>query len=365
MAGKTSSPRSPKPLLPPDESMWEKYSPHFEFPLASATSLFLHGTIIGMIAIGGMAFFWAAREEAAQPPRMDVVMLEGGGTGLEGLSGEAGSPGAPDAGRPKQTENIGPDTPEQPERTPTPRAFKDALPELGLPVIDDGRTPLNAEITIELERLAAEAKEQAEKERKISPPANSGATMKKPGLTGTGNAKGLGGKGGSGNGLGVGSKIGTGVGKGGFIGRKPTDQEIFAWRWNFSLGNDGQEHARMLAAIGVNVAVGDPKGQVFFITDLNRRPVELKRGELPDPKEVVGWRNRKEESIRALAKELELPFTPVFVQMMLPKDREKKMAAEEVRFAAQQRRDLRTVRKTWFQFRLNNGVYEPVGVQFE
>jgi len=30
----------------------------------------------------------------------------------------------------------------------------------------------------------------------------------------------------------------------------------------------------MLAAIGVNVAVQHPNGQIYYITDLNRRPVD-------------------------------------------------------------------------------------------
>jgi hypothetical protein len=155
------------------------------------------------------------------------------------------------------------------------------------------------------------------------------------------------------------------VGSGGPAGRIATKQEIYAWRWNFDLSGDPQEHARKLAAIGVNVAVQSPQGQVFFITDLNRRPSELKRGVLPDAKKVVGWRNGSPDSIRALAHELQLPFVPRFVQMLLPKEREEKMAQEEARFAAEQRRDLRTVRRTWFQFHLRNGVYEPVAVRFE
>jgi hypothetical protein len=363
VAAKTSPPKATKPLIRPDETLWEKYSPHFEMPLASATSLFLHGTIIGVIAIGGMAFFWAANQEAAKPPKMDVVMLEGDGAGLEGLGGASGLPGPPDAGGPKRTEQITPlNDAKQPERG-TPR--NDAPPQLGLPFIDDGKAPLNPELSIELERIAKEAAEQAQKEQKNPPPIGSGSDTKKSGPVGTGNPKGKGGLGGSGTGLGMGNKQGAGVGKGGFGGRQITKQEIYAWRWNFELGGSAKEHARKLAAIGVDIAIQNPKGQVFFVTDLNRRPAELKRGNLPDPKEVVGWRNTRQESISALAQELQLPFTPAFVQMLLPKDKEEKMAAEENRFAGEQRRDLRTVRKTWFEFRLRNGAYEPMAVRFE
>lgn len=362
----TPAPKTPKPIVPPDDSMWQKYSPHFELPLAGATSVFLHGTVIGMLVIVTVFSLFAAAEEAAKPPRMDVVMIEGDGNGFEGLGGEAGLPGAKDGGGDNQrTEMVPLDTKTNPSERNTPRPFKDVALELGLPLIDDGKAPLNSDISIELERLAKEAQDQANKETKPSPPAKSGSETKKPGPLGTGNPKGLGGKGGSGGGLGMGSKQGAGIGKGGFGGRKATDQEIYAWRWNFNLGGDGKEHARQLAAIGVNIAVQDPKGQVYFITDLNRRPAELKKGVLPDPKEVVGWRNSSADSIQGLARELQLPFTPVFVQMFLPKEREQKMAAEETRLAAAQGRNLTTVRKTWFEFRLRNGVYDPVGVRFE
>jgi hypothetical protein len=363
VAAKISSATATTPLIPSEETAWEKYSPHFEMPLASATSVFLHGMVIGMIAIGGMAFFWAASQEASKPPKMDVVMLEGDGSGLEGLGGTPGLPGTGDAGGPKRTEQTTPlDEAKQPESS-APR--QDKPPELGLPIIDDGKAPLNPELSIELERIAKEADEQAKKERKNPPPISSGSDTKKTGPAGTGNPKGKGGLGGSGAGLGLGSKQGAGIGKGGFSGRQITKQEIYAWRWNFELGGNAKEHARKLAAVGVDIAIQNPRGQVFFITDLNRRPAELKRGSLPDPKEVVGWRNTRQESISALAQELQLPFTPVFVQMLLPKDKEDKMAAEEARFAAEQRRDLRTVRKTWFEFRLRNGTYEPMAVRFE
>ena len=364
MAAKTSSPRSPKPFLPPDESMWEKYSPHFEFPLASATSLFLHGTIIGMIAIGGMAFFWAAREEAAKPPRMDVVMLEGGGTGLEGLSGEQGSPGAPDAGQKNRTENIGPDTPEQPERAPQPRTFKDTLPELGLPVIDDGQTPLNSELSIELEKIAKDADEQVKKAMDIpKAPPSTGKEVKKVGAPGTGNPKGKGGLGGSGDGPGIGKKKGPGTGQGGLGGRLATKQEIYAMRWHFDLGGDAKEHARKLTALGVTLALPDGKGGFFVITDLNRRPVKMEKESLVAYKDAVKWYNTKRDSVQSLARELQLNFVPEYVVLLLPKDREEKMAAEEARFAEAKGRDLRAITMTRFDFELRNGSYDPKVLQ--
>lgn len=357
------------PLCPPEETMWQKYSPHFELPLAGFTSFFVHGLVLGVMITGGIAFLFAADVEATKPPSMDVVMIEGGGTGFEGLGGEPGTPGPPEVGGPKRTEQITPlPSTDRTEFKQPPRLLKDPPLDLGLPPIEDALTPLNSELSIELERLVKEAEAQARKElKKASPPLAGGSDVKNPVLPGTGKPKGMGGLVGPGDGPGIGAKKGPGIGKGGPGGGGPkaTKQQIFAWRWHFDLSGNGKEHVRKLIAMGVHVALKDPGGQVFFATDLNRRPADLKPGTLPNLKEVVGWENKKVDSLQSLARELQLPFVPTTVVLLLPKDREDKMAAEEARFAAEQRRDLRTVRRTWFDFRLRGGNYEPVGIRFE
>src|SRR5205814_9572308 len=144
---------------------------------------------------------------------------------------------------------------------------------------------------------------------------------------------------------GIGGKKGAGIGKGGIGGRKATDQEIFAWRWRFDLSGDAKEHARKLAAMGVTVAIPDqnPAAGFFIITDLNRRPVDMKKDNLAAFKDAVKWYNTRAESVQALAAELQLPFVPKFVVLLLPKDREQKMADLEAQYAKAQRRDVNTV----------------------
>ena len=221
--------------------MWQKYSPHYEAPLAGATSLFVHGTILGMLAIGGMAFLWAARDEASRPPRMEVVTVEGDGAGLEGGGAAPGLPGDPDAGGAKRTEQVTPVDQPTPFDHGLPRFLPEPTPlDIG-PIIDDSKAPLSSELAIELERLAKEANDAAKKELKPMLAKSSGSTGKKPGPIGTGNPKGKGGLGGAGDGSGIGGRKGSGVGTGGMGGRKATDQEIFAWRWNFDLSGRSEE----------------------------------------------------------------------------------------------------------------------------
>jgi hypothetical protein len=358
---KSNPAKATKPLIPPEEALWQRYSPHFELPLAGATSLFLHGLGIGLLAMGGLAFFFTANVEATRPPRMDVVMIEGNGTGFEGESGAAGLPGSPDGGG--KTEHVT-SLPDQPNERPSPSVSKGALPQLDVPMIDDGLPPLDGELAIELQKIAQEAEERVNLALKIDTPKVSGADTKKPGLKGTGNAKGVGGLGGSGTGTGVGNKKGAGTGAGGPPGgRKGTQQEVYAWRWRFDLSGDAKEHARKLAALGVTVAIPDanPAGGFSIITDLNRRPVEMKRDNLAAFKDAVKWYNTRPESVQALAAELQIP-TPKFVVLLLPKDREQKMAEEEAQFASKNRRDLKTVSETWFDFQ-RNGANDPVVIR--
>ena len=352
-----------KPLFPPEETMWQKYSSHFEFPLASATSIFLHGLVIGSLMVGGLAYFFTANAEANRPPRMDVVMIEGGGSGFEGLGGEPGLPGVPDAGGPKRTEISTPLLPEQPETRPAPRSIDDPLPQLGLPLIDDGSPPLSSDLVIELQRIAEDADRQVKEQMQIPKvaPLPSGKEAKAA-PKGTGNPKGVGGLGGAGGGLGLGKKKGPGTGTGGPGGRPATDQEAKAWRWRFDLSGDPKEHARKLAAIGVIVALPDPRGGFVIVSDLNRRPVDIKKDNLLAFKDAVKWYNTKPESVQSLARELQLPFVPKYVVMLLPKDRENVMVKEEVRYANDNRRDVGSIQFTLFDFRLRNGAYDPTVV---
>src|SRR5260221_13797075 len=93
-AEKIAPSRTGQPLLPPDERFWKRYSPHYELPLAGATSFFIHGIVVGILAIGGLAFLFRGGAEATLPPQMDVLMAEAG-AGFGGLGGDPGLPGLP------------------------------------------------------------------------------------------------------------------------------------------------------------------------------------------------------------------------------------------------------------------------------
>ncbi len=363
-AEKGPATRTDKPLVPPDERFWKRYSAHMELPLASATSIFVHGLILGFLALGGLAFLFRGAFDPTPPAKMDALLVDAAGIGGEpggAPSGEPGFPGAP--------------APDLPQGPPGPSDPADGLPEgasepsFQLPTIPsssiDVPPPESAPDTpSDVDTILKKIKDAADKQGAAKPKATRPPGSQK-GASGSNNPKGIGGQGGPG-GIGKGKRPGPGTGEGG-VGRKATAQEIKAWRWRFDLVGSPKQHADKLERTGVLVAVPEPNrppdprtGPHLFITDLKRRPVKLEKGDFNKYADAVKWYNNRPESVRGLAQELKLPFVPAYVVLLLPKDREEKMAAEEKRFAEQHHHNLDRVRETWFDFRLQNGVYEPV-----
>lgn len=351
-----------RPLVPPEERFWKRYSPHFELPLAGMSSLLLHGLVIGAIVLATATYFFRGGEENVRPPSMDVVMMGGSGDGEEGAGGEPGSPGEPGQ---ENVASLKPDAPGPEARPELPADLKNAAPfELTVPDSPNSPETVGEDVFQKLSEAAKKEAERAEEKKLPAAPPKKAAGVRSPSKGGTGNPKGAGGQGGSGGGPGRGTK-GTGTGAGGGPGRTATRAEVLAWRWRFNLQGGAREHADKLAAIGVTVAVPDPRGGFLMVQDLKRRPVDTRRDDLAAFKDAVKWYNTDPNSVKGLANELQLPFVPQHVILLLPKDREEKMAAEEARFAKEHRRTLTTVRATWFDFQLRGGGYEPLAIRQE
>src|SRR5262245_59817697 len=83
-----------KPLLPPDEKFWQRYSPRHEFALSAAISISAHGLVFGGIVLIAFLSLFSARGDILKPPSMDAVIVDGG-LGDDGLAGAPGLPGEP------------------------------------------------------------------------------------------------------------------------------------------------------------------------------------------------------------------------------------------------------------------------------
>jgi hypothetical protein len=370
-AEKNQPKRAGQPLLPPEERFWKRYSPHFELPVAGATALFAHAVILGILAIGGIAFLFRASAEASKPAKMDTVFVDPDaafpgnmGAAPEGEPGSPGDPGGTEVeqGPPgAQGNDTGPQGPGDESLPELP-----SLPSIGLNVpaaTAQAEAPSN--LAQQLDNITKAAQERSKVPVVATSKPKTGTGTKSGKKKGTGNPRGTNGGGGPG-GSSWGSK-GRGMG-GGAKSHKATDAEIKAWRWQFDLSGPPREHADKLERVGVIVAVPDPKAgnmdprtaPLLLITDLKRRPVTLKPAEPGRFADSVKWYNRTPDSIQGLMQELRLPFVPPCIILLMPKDREAKMAEAEMRYAREHGLDPERIQQTTFDFRLQGGVYEPV-----
>lgn len=328
---------------PPEERFWKRYSPHQELPLASAASVVLHGLALVCILLAGMALAFRWHDEASQPPQLEVGFVEApGGDGGGPNGGTPGTPGQP-------TEAVSPVEPKTPAFTasvplPSVSPFKVAPPEN-----EDPLPPLpTVDAKSQAEAVANAARQIQEKVNAAN--AAAAAANVKPGAGGTGGSS-------TGPGTGGGE---PGIGPGGVGGpRSASKAEIRSRRWSFNLLGSPKEVVEKQILIGVTSGFTTPNGDLWLIKDLKRRPVEVHRENPEKFKDAVQWFNRLPSSIGPLARELGLPPPPQFV-MLLPKDREQKMADAEMAFTQDRGRDISKVQKTWFDFRIRGGMVEPV-----
>lgn len=347
---------SNRPLVPPDEQFWIRYSPHHEFSLSSLGSIVVHAGIIGGLILVGTLLAMRRDSDVLRPPTMDVVQMSEGGAG-DGNPGGQGDgnirKGDPDG--PKEFRKVANASPEKPNlQSPTINLAN--LPKtetnLEMPTLDGDDPSVPALDNSALTQLNKAALEQVDKAMEIA-------------RTSFGTKEGVVGGQGPGYGKGIGDKKGDGTGSGTPGTRTATRAEILAWRWRFDLTGNPKQHAEKLDAIGVVLALGDGRGGFYLVRDLKRRPVPLEKADMTKYKDAVKWFNTRPESVAGLAQELKLPFQPQFVVILLPKDREEKVAAEEARYAQQRNRPVQTVRATWFDFEFRDGGYEPVATKQE
>lgn len=329
---------------PPRETIWTKYSPNHELPVASTTSIVVHGLLIGLVVLGGLALNRRWHGEVSQPPRIDVayVPLGMGGPGEPTPLGGGGRPGSPTAGSelvesaPNTTPVIDP-SPDVPKFEIAPTTA--SAPVVDLPSIND--TPIDLNKTFD--GLQNDLKNSAVRAtpRGVPGPVGDGGTG--------------GGKGG-GNGPGV----GPGTGPGGPGGGGATRAEVLAQRWRFNPSGSPREHVDKLIAAGVRVGFRDSNGQFWLIRDLKKRPVQFDLVPFDTYKDTVKWYSQDPRSVIGMANELRLSGPPQHFVLLLPAEREQKFADAELQFAQSKKRNLQEVHETWFNFRPAGGAFEPV-----
>jgi hypothetical protein len=329
VAGENTTPTATrqKSLLPPEERLWKRYSPHHEGPLSAAGSLALHALVIGALAYLAFRATQWQDDELNKPPRMEVVEIQGGDGGLDGLGVGTTPLGGTKGGRTDVEAVASNKQSPQPFQKPNPNELNlkapDRLPpQLKVPVTgyeepaDDGDTAFSG--------LSESAKRaEASLVAALTPPAPKAGTKGTGGNANVGGVPGTGGRAGSGGGKG--GDVGPGSGSSPY-GQVLTNQRKRQMRWKILASDDGQVHLAKLKALKLTLVVPTANPNVFEIMDLGQSAPQFKTTtNLRNQGDKVWWTNRHPKQVAGLAAVLGLRRVPPCFVIFLPKALEDRM----------------------------------------
>jgi hypothetical protein len=339
-------------LSPPDQTFWKRYSSRHECPIAASASTLVHLLAIGGVVLAGLAMSWRWYGDKTQPPEMGLVYLEGSPGDGRPIGGGGGGP------KEGGVENIASSPqPLRPTVSSLPKSPAPILVPMSPPTVDDntdvGVLPKSPPVDDK-----ALAKLEADLARSVAASSTQASGNGGTGRGGTGTGGGLG----TGEGTGTGSGKGPGDGTGPAMGTtKALRAQILANRWRFDSGGSPRERIAKLASFGMKLGFADFAGNLFMIEDLQRRPFKFRPDSFERYKETVKFGIGQDcQDWAGLVRELGFPVIAEKIVLLVPPDREQKMADEEMRYAREKGYDFSKVEATLFDFEPVRGVYEPV-----
>jgi hypothetical protein len=297
-----------EPLVPPDETMWQKYAPNGEPVVGGLASMLMHGLMLLLIIVG-VAWLFGSSEPIDDIDTVDVGNGEegGGGGNINGVGEAPGNLTAPD-----QVKSVEQDKEQK-------------LPD------EEAKVEKSAVKPDEFNSIF----EDKMKDKKVTGPIIKDAL------------EGLAGKGKGGNGRGGGEGNGVGTGRGDGVGpgtgrRSKRGARVLRWEMAFK-ANDGADYLRQLGAIGAVIAVPDRSGKLMIIHNLSERPA---KPVYEDWKEMnrIWWSDDSEESCRGVAEELSLDFLPSSIWAFLPREFEEELVKKETAFRGRKEEDIKRTR---------------------
>ena len=325
MATPTQTPPKPAaPMLPPDEEFWEKYSPHYEFPLSSVGSIALHVAGL-MIFLGALYMLSKMTLPDTGPVPMREIMITGDGESPTGSEGSGG---------PAQAENTTPlEKPADPMRN---------IPEKTL---DEVRVDIKDYVPNIPQDADAPKIEDLPSFKKF---AQLNDDLRKKLLPGNGANKGAGNEAGKGSTEQPGSGVG---GKG-----DATDSKNRAVRWELLFKTEnGRDYVNQLSAMKATLVIPQPpdfKKSLAYSNLTKANPA----GEPIDVNNVPGlyFIDDSADSASKVARTLGLNFDPPLFVAFFPKEVEEELAAKERKFRGR-RED--QIFSTKFKILIRDGKY--------
>ncbi len=329
---------------PPDERFWKKYSPHYELPISSATSIVLHALLLTLLVLGGVIAAKLGLSRDHTLPSAEPIIISGGGGNKQGV-GTGPNTGILPAGKEAVEQ---PKEPQVANAEPPREDLKDVQPKK--------QTLLDPKETSDASRVVAQA------DAVLGQLSKTGEAAKKK-IDGLIAGKGRGGTG-EGGGQGKGKGTGTGDLEGPGRGNIQTKREKRQLRWTMIFNTrDGGDYLRQLQALGAILAVPGEDGRYRVIEDLKRRPVELVEKDLGELNRIY-WVDDRPQSVRSLAQALGMSFQPSHVAAFFPERLEKELLDKELAYM-KRRHPGRTeddIDGTRFQVLPRGNTYEPTVV---
>jgi hypothetical protein len=335
-----------RPLVPPEDSVWKRYSPHHELPLSVTSSSVVHALFFALLIFGVFAIF-LSKSKDQPPPFEGVVELVGGGGGNPEGSGRGSGDNPLDAG-PKR-EDAGEnepkhDTPPPPPEVTTFQKVKVDPQSFDFLVRDANTKDLIDNPTEQMKKLEGL---QANARQKLNEGLAASRGKGGPGKDG-GKDKGIG--------PGEGDKTGPGKGK---VEANERVKRALRWTMIFNTAN-GRDYKTQLSHLGAIIAVPlPPDGSEFLVfRDLRGARSEGRKEDIAEIKRIY-WVDDKPESVRSLSQALGLEIQPPQVVAFFPVELEEKLLRLELNYR-HRRED--QIQETRFEIVKRGGVYEPVVV---
>jgi hypothetical protein len=336
-----------QPLVPPDENLWKRYSPHGELPLSGAGSLTLHLLVFGLMLLAAwLAYSVFGHTNRSLP--VEAVRLDLGGGGGDTHASGTGQ------GRGQNVEEAG-------AKTEEAKTIPDASEEIkrpDLPTEIAPKTPFKFDDTAKRYIQRSETASAAALQKLADANIRIRLPDGEEGRKGSGTGKG----GGSGSGVGEGVGSGTGPGRANLTQR---EKRMLRWSMLFNTAS-GPDYVSQLQGLGAILAIPvreDANGREYrIIRDMARRPAQLVNEDISQIQRIY-WIDDKAQSVRDVLTVLGVPLRTVpshFVAFM-PEELEKKLFDLEKAYLAKHNpgRSEDDILETRFRINRTGKGYEP------
>jgi hypothetical protein len=294
-------------LIPPEDTIWKRYSPHHEAPMSFLGSGAFHVVVLGVVGLlVFLAYVWW------NPPRqnlpIDTIRMPGGGGGSP--KGKGSGPGIGSGG-----EDLSAD----PNQDPSGEALQ--RPDLDVQEAKQMKFEFKDDPTAQ--RWIEQGNENLKKIARLNPDARN---QLRDGIN-PGEGRGGTGKGG-GKGTGDGPVAGPGKGDGRMLNER--EKRMLRWTMVFDT-RSGQDYRDQLAGLGAIVAVPTGDGKDYRICDLSKKPYQLVDEDLSKIQRIY-WVDDKPQSVRSLLGAIGVTGHASHFVAFMPLELEEELARKELSF---------------------------------